>query len=131
MKTVWILRGIPGCGKTTVAEKLSEQLNGVHVEADMYFSRNGEYIFDPSKLKQAHEWCFSTFKQYIDTSCENIIVSNTSTMYWEFERYKQHAEENGYMVHVLICENYHNGENEHKVPIDKIVAMKNRFSINL
>lgn len=133
MKTCWVIRGLPGSGKTSIAKKLVAQLSDARVvEADEYFyQQDGSYQFDASKLKLAHEWCFDQFKKIVDDVYSNVIVSNTSTMCWEFERYKKYAEENSYMVHVLICENYHNGENVHNVPSDKINQMKNRFEINL
>ena len=50
MKNLYLLRGLPGSGKST----LSTQLGGSHFETDKYFvGENGEYNFDPSKLKEA------------------------------------------------------------------------------
>ena len=40
-------------GKSTLAKRVCNQ----HIEADMFFMKDGEYKFDPTKLKQAHEWC--------------------------------------------------------------------------
>ena len=49
-----LLRGLPGAGKSTLAKMMSDS----HYEADMYFTNDeGEYHFDPLKLKQAHQWC--------------------------------------------------------------------------
>ena len=57
MKELFLLRGLPGSGKSTLANSLG----GTHVEADMYFlDPQGEYIFDASKLKHAHQWCQDT-----------------------------------------------------------------------
>jgi len=53
MKELLLLRGLPGSGKSTLAKLLG----GEHIEADMYFMKDGEYHFDGSKLKIAHEWC--------------------------------------------------------------------------
>ena len=48
-KTLYILRGIPGSGKTTHAKRLAGT-NGVIISADDYFMRDGEYCFDASKF---------------------------------------------------------------------------------
>ncbi len=53
MKNLYLLRGIPGAGKSTLAK----QLGDAHFEADSYFMIDGEYQFDPTKLRKAHEWC--------------------------------------------------------------------------
>lgn len=40
-----LIRGLPGSGKTTLAK----QLGVLHVEADMYFMRDGRYQFEDGK----------------------------------------------------------------------------------
>ena len=47
-KTLFILRGLPGSGKTTLAKSIG----AVHFEADMYFMEGNEYKFDVTKLKR-------------------------------------------------------------------------------
>lgn len=126
-KTLYIVRGIPGSGKSTFAKSLG----GVHFEADMYFMENGEYKFDPSKLKLAHNWCaIQTQKAMVDEE-PIVVVSNTFTQEWEMETYFKLANENNYKVFSLIVENRHGGVNEHGVPEDKLELMKNRFEVKL
>jgi adenylate kinase family enzyme len=53
-KTIYIVRGCPGSGKSTFAKTLG----GIHIEADQYFvDADGNYNFDGSKIKNAHAWC--------------------------------------------------------------------------
>ena len=55
MKQLFILRGVPSAGKTTVAKSISKN----HFEADHFFyNAKGEYCFDAKNLKFAHEDCF-------------------------------------------------------------------------
>lgn len=131
-KTLYILRGIPGAGKTTLAKSIG----AVHFEADMYFMVGKEYKFDVTKLKQAHAWC----QDQVRTSMKNsdktigdlrIAVSNTFTQEWEMEPYVEMAKEYGFKVFTLIVENRHGGVNQHEVPEDKIELMKNRFEVKL
>jgi len=126
MKTLTLVRGLPGAGKSTFAKLLG----GIHIEADHYFMKDGEYKFDAFKLKQAHEHCRTSTEGWMMEGY-NIVVSNTFTQEWEMDTYYELAEKYGYQVHSLIVENRHNGVNEHGVPADKLEQMKNRFEIKL
>jgi len=127
MKELFLLRGLPGSGKSTLAKALG----GEQVEADQYFIVDGEYRFDPTKIKTAHEWCRNQVSDWMFLEFERIVVSNTFTQEWEMEPYFQMAKEKGYMVYSLIVENRHGGENVHGVPVDKLEQMKNRFEFKL
>jgi hypothetical protein len=47
------------------------------------------------------------------------------------EYYFDLAKEYGYRVYSLVVENRHGGVNEHGVPEEKLVQMKNRFELQL
>jgi predicted kinase len=127
MKELFLLRGLPGSGKSTLARSLG----GMHMEADKYFMYNGKYEFDASKLKEAHAWCQNAVRVGMETQGPRITVSNTFTQEWEMQPYFDLAKEHGYKVYSLIVENRHGGVNEHGVPEEKLVQMKNRFEIKL
>lgn len=121
-----LLRGLPGSGKSTLAKRICNQ----HVEADMFFLLDGEYKFNSSKLKEAHEWCREKTESWMKDGY-NVVVSNTFTQEWEMESYYQLAKKYDYQVHTIIVENRHDGKNIHGVPDDKLQQMKNRFEIKL
>jgi predicted kinase len=125
-KELILLRGLPGSGKSTLAKLICNQ----HVEADMFFMEDGEYKFDPTKLKRAHEWCQNRVRVWL-MSGYNVVVSNTFTQEWEMEAYYKLAEQYGYQVHSIVVENRHEGANQHGVPADKLEQMKQRFEIKL
>jgi len=127
MKQLILLRGLPGSGKSTFANLLG----GIHVEADQYFMRDGEYRFDASKLKQAHNWCKLRVEHSMEDGVDKITVSNTFTQEWEMDAYFELAEKYGYQTSCLIVENRHDGKNIHGCPDDKIEQMRNRFEIVL
>ena len=124
-----ICRGISGAGKSTFAKTLG----GQHYEADMFFIDpvTGEYKFDGSKIKLAHEWCQNRVEGDMILNMNKIVVSNTFTQEWEMESYFELAKKYGYKVFSIIIENRHGGTNVHNVPEEKVEQMRNRFSIKL
>jgi predicted kinase len=140
MKELFLLRGLPGSGKSTLAN--SSTRFDHHFEADTYFiDKNGEYKFDGTKLKEAHAYCQAAVEeamswdqnveQVLRSDWRSIAVSNTFTQEWEMQPYYDLAEKYGYRVYSLIVENRHGGVNEHGVPEEKLVQMKNRFDVQL
>lgn len=127
-KILTICRGIPGSGKSTFAKQLTSNV----FEADHYFIDNeGNYNFDPSKIKDAHKDCQDNVRYAMESSISKIAVSNTSTQDWELQPYYELATKYGYTVFSIVVENRHEGVNQHGVPEDKIQMMKDRFQIKL
>ena len=130
---LYLVRGLPGSGKST----FSKTLGGIHIEADQYFvDIEGNYNFDGSKIKLAHEYCRAQTGVWMKTdglqvNVDKIVVSNTFTQEWEMEPYYELAKKYGYKVFSIIVENRHEGINEHGVPEEKIEQMKNRFELKL
>ena len=130
-KNLILLRGLPGSGKSTLAKLLADK-DYCHKEADMFFvDRDGNYKFEPSKIKDAHSWCQDEVAFLMKYEHSPIVVSNTFTQEWEMDAYYKMAEEFGYRVTSIITENRHGGKNEHGVPDDKLETMKNRFEVKL
>lgn len=127
MKELFLLRGLPGAGKSTLAKSLG----GLHMEADKFFMHEDKYEFDGSRLKEAHAWCQNAVKVYMRSESARVVVSNTFTQEWEMQVYFDLAKEYGYQVYSLIVENRHGGVNEHGVPTEKVEQMRNRFNFKL
>ena len=137
MKELFLLRGLPGSGKSTLANSIVES-DFLVCEADKYFyDKEGNYNFDGSKLKDAHEFCRNTVETYMKDSMVNdqfyrkIVVSNTFTQEWEMDAYFTLAKQYGYQVYSIIVENRHGGVNQHGVPAEAVERMKNRFEVKL
>lgn len=127
-KVLYIVRGVPGSGKSTFAKQLTSNV----FEADHYFYDNdGNYNFIPSEIKEAHKECQDNVRMAMMSSIPKIAVSNTFTQEWEMKIYQELAETYGYTVFSVIVENRHEGVNTHNVPEDKLDQMRNRFEIKL
>ena len=130
-----LLRGLPGSGKTTLS-KIILQLRSTDepevLSADDFFEdKEGDYNFDATKLKEAHNYCQFRCSERMRQQKAKIVVANTFTQEWEMDEYFKMAERYNYRVHTVIVENRHGNENIHGVPEDKLQQMKSRFQIKL
>lgn len=143
---LFLLRGIPGSGKSTIAENMKPDY---WVESDHYFmEKEGDkwvYRFNADLLGNAHKWCQEQTRLYMESiwakACRfkgnngekihNLVVSNTFTTEWEIEPYYKIAEKYDFQVHSLIVENRHGNKDVHNVPKEVIEKMTDRFEIKI
>jgi predicted kinase len=131
-----LLRGVPGSGKTTLGEIIldtpgSNNTNNVLSADDFFMDENGNYNFDPTKLREAHNECQLKCAERMKLQLYKIVVANTFTQDWEMKPYFEMGERYKYRVHTVIVENRHGNTNIHNVPSEKIEQMKNRFEVKL
>lgn len=127
-KTLIILRGIPGCGKTTLAETLSPYI----CCADDYFTdEEGNYNWNVNDIGKAHDYSRKLCKGYMIAGKDKIVVANTNTSEKEMRPYTNLAKTYGYTVFYLVVENRHGGTDTHGVPEETKEKMENRLRNNL
>lgn len=137
MKTLYIIRGLPGSGKSTLGEKLADTDIHYHptqggivyhsYAADDWFTdKDGNYNFVPEELADAHEDCRArVMGAMMSGTAENICVCNTFSQSWEAEPYVKLCKAYGYTPVVLECQSQFG--NIHDVPQESIDAMKDRW----
>jgi hypothetical protein len=124
-----LIRGMPGSGKTTLAQAMErgldvEDVPCVHLETDMFFTDDeGNYHFDKGWLSDAHEWCLATFKQHILSSV--VIVSNTFSTQKEMDPYLRWASGLYIPIQVIECHGFFGSK--HDVPESTLRRMRNRW----
>lgn len=144
-KTLVIMRGISGSGKSTFANGFKDVMENYErtvqiCSADNFFDSGEEYNFDPRFIKYAHQMCKAEVAQSILEETNVIIVDNTHTKTWEYEKYVEMANDFDYKVIVanmmearpkdLSDEEYVNlchGRNQHGVPKTHVRKMFDRF----
>ena len=124
---LYIFRGVPGSGKTTLANALCDKV----VSADDYhYDADGVYRWEAKNQGAAHRYCQGKTRTIMELG-QDVAVANTSTTVKEMKPYYKMAEEFGYTVFSIIVENRHGGKNVHNVPAETIEKMKARFSVEL
>ena len=126
-KTMYIVRGLPGSGKTTLARRIAEKV----FAADDFFYElgGGTYDFDPKRLGEAHAACQVNTEAALMSAIESVAVANTFTQSWEAEPYYKMAEKHGYSVFVIECQS--DFGNVHDVPPEAIEKMAARWERKL
>lgn len=122
-KIVFLMRGFPGSGKSTVVNSLLNQYGGSPVGhvfgTDSQFIPNtmakrkiGEYVsgeeeeaeykanFHPDKLHGAHIRNLNEFKKAVDQGVTPLIVDNINITLSSMKPYADYAEKQGYEIKV-------------------------------
>lgn len=105
---VFIMRGLPGSGKSTWAKhRVIESGNATaFVSADSYHLETVDgksvYNFKKENAKKAHDSCIREFLELLNSDLlEEIIVDNTNTTVWEIAPYYRLAEAYGCEVEIV------------------------------
>lgn len=141
MKQVFILRGLPGSGKSHYAQSLcDEMLNGdegqfVICSTDDFFISDGLYRFDKAKLSEYHNLNLARFIRALNQQIPLVILDNTNIKKWEFIAYAEAAHALGYQVKEVVVgeikdkamQHLYYQRNIHKVPLKTINKMAYLF----
>ena len=127
---LYLIRGVPGSGKSTYAKKLKDDLfeqghSVTHYEADMFFMHDGKYNWNPKLLGLAHKWCFDSVFNSFNNGTEAVIVANTFVKLKDMNTYIEMAKKHDYEVTVYRMDNHF--QNVHNVPNDVINRMTENF----
>lgn len=100
MATLYIIRGLPGSGKSYMIDEMKVNFSEYVVcSADHFFMDNkGFYRFDPRRIAEAHEQCKIKALQMMDCRFSVVFIDNTNIRKWEYELYKEMAKAFGYQI---------------------------------
>jgi len=132
-KSLFLLRGLPGSGKSAIANELSEEGKYPVYSVDDYFTdlHTGSYQFEYDKNHLAYSQCLTNVESAMKKEAEKIFVHNTFTMEWEMEPYFRMAVMYQYIVHVMTVENRHGQKNIHDIPHELIEKMAEKYKVVL
>ncbi|MDO8520801.1 MAG: AAA family ATPase [bacterium] len=116
----FIMRGVPGSGKSSVAKKLAGRKGVVH-SADKYRYKRGKYHFDHAETFAIYEKNFKDFCKSLAKKISVVICDNTNVLKADFLRYVVAAEQAGYYVAVVTLPHpdpvVASKRNQHRVPV--------------
>ena len=127
MEKLTLVRGLPGSGKTTKALRMP----GLHLSADDYFMVMDKYVFDKTKIGEAHAWCQAY--AILNMGILPVVVDNTFTRRWEMDVYTSAAERLGVEVEIIdlfdagLTDEELAARNTHGVTAEKIKEMRERW----
>lgn len=133
MQTLYLIRGLPGSGKTGLAGELTLFV----YSADDFFVVDGIYKYEPQFIPDAHELCRERASRTLRLG-SSVSVANTFTQRWELEPYYAIPGDHR-VVEVTVTARHRNGEplsdenlaerNVHGVPVEKIRNMRSRWEL--
>jgi tRNA uridine 5-carbamoylmethylation protein Kti12 len=128
---VYILRGVPGSGKSTMTKRLLSGLSpdetSTIVSADHWFEKSGSYQFDPTQLGQAHGNSQKSFIEALKNGVSVVIVDNTNIKNRDMKLYIDQAKKFNYDWEIVQLEAA-DPQNIHGVPSDTVASMVKRLA---
>ncbi|KAL2094661.1 hypothetical protein ACEWY4_009380 [Coilia grayii] len=135
-KTLYILRGLPGTGKSDRAWELQQRFGGEIISADDYWPRNkvGHYRVIPGELHKAHMWARNEGLKAMDREVDPVIIDNTNMTHWDMYPYVLMAFNRGYWIkfkvmkdtwHVSLEDLY--SINKKRIPFSTLERMKSKY----
>lgn len=139
MKRAYLIRGLPGSGKSTIATELAKSAiadgkSAIIHTTDDYHMVNGKYCYDASKARAYHKKNLLAFQRSCRKSIDVVICPNTNINEGQYGPYEDYAKAHGYKVFKIIMDAFAvkqaGRRTAHKMPENIIRGMKCFFEVD-
>ncbi len=101
-KQVYLMRGLPACGKSHMARRLARS-SGLVLETDQYFYTQvggdpARYDYSDDLLPEARAWNLERFQRAVAQEVSPIVVDRGNGLNAETRAYAVYAVQRGYRV---------------------------------
>jgi predicted kinase len=103
-RVLYLMQGVPGSGKSTIARMIQESYGGGAVilsTDDFRLAPDGSYTFDMAENAKYHQMCQRRAAELMQEGAPVLIIDNTNIQEWQAHPYLVLAEIWGYTVQVV------------------------------
>jgi len=101
-KVVYLMRGLPSCGKSHTAKRLAGSVGVVFATDEYFYTEVGEdrsrYDYRADLLERARQWNLRRFMRSVDSCDSPIVVDRGNGLNSESQAYARYAADRGYRV---------------------------------
>ena len=131
MNDLYLVRGLPGSGKTALVESLRQEGDFAVSNDEFRLDEDGRYVYNAAMTAEVNRRCADAVELAMKRGVERIFVHCTLVRSWDLEAYRELAARFNYRVFFLVVENRHGGKNSHGVPQEVIEDKAKTFDIKL
>ena len=101
-KFCYIMQGIPGSGKSTVAKELARETGKIFALDMLIGERKNKLVqHDKQYLQAIYDEIFDEFCAEIKKGTEIIVIDNTNLSEWEYVRFIKKAQQEHFFVSIV------------------------------
>jgi len=100
LKTLYLIRGISGSGKSSLASAITEYAIASDDMPGLY--QDGNYKVELQG--ESHQWCFNNVEAWMQQDKNKVAVANTFVKQKYFQAYLDLAAKYRYAIQIIHCE---------------------------
>ena len=119
-KFAFIMRGVPGSGKTTTANFLAGSKGSVHSIDDLHMNEEGNFLWNDDKEHELYEKNFVEFVSSLDKNLPVVICDCINIVKKDYLKYVNAASSRGYITSTVLM----------NPPAPEVAAMRNTHNVS-